>query len=376
MRIEELNKIASLISTGYYDDIFFKWVVENDEDRHKVVTEYYKVYLNAKGAVVNVAENGSNKILGASVWLPHDVDASIYDDINTVAGIYADKFQAVADNSHYSEPPNIAFYQLVGFAVDKKTQGTGVGAKLLKHSLDEFDKQGISTYLEASTPYFGSGVYGKFGYQPVGELMVFTESAVLYPLWRSAQKQHQITFGEYNWVVLEERDDSILILSEKIIETKKYHDLYENITWENSTVRKYLNDDFYGGFTSSEKSQILETKIINNANPWYNTCGGNSTMDKIFLLSVEEVVKYFGDSGQLKNPKIKFFIDDNFNDNRKATLKNNSPSRWILRTSGNSQNFVSVVTVDGRVSVTGDFVNRQSMALFSAGIRPAMWIKR
>lgn len=373
---EEVYKVAFFISTGYFDDIFFKWVVDNDEHRLKIVANYYKVYLNTKGCIACITETPSKEILGACVWLPHDVSPNIYDEIDAATGTYAEKFRAVSEKSHYSEPPMAPFYQLVGVVVDKKVRGKGIGAGLLNHQLEKFDKLGIPTYLEASTPYSGGGVYGKFGYQPVGELMIFSKNAVLYPLWRPAPKHLNIRFGPHDWLVLETRDDKMLLLSQKIIELGKYHDAYEGITWANSTIRKYLNGCFLDSFGQPEKSRILETSIENNNNPWCCTNGGLPTSDNIFLLSLEETIKYFGDSGQLSNPIDKYFIDDAFNASRKATTPSNLPARWFLRTPGNSADFVSVVTNDGKICVTGDFACRASTELFSVGIRPAMWIKK
>jgi len=354
IRPEEIDKIASLISTGYYNDIFFKWVVESDEDRHKIVMDYYKVYLNARGCVAHAVETSCGEIIGASVWLPHDTDASVYDDIDAAAGVYAANFRAVADWSHLSEPPMSPFYQLVGFVIGPQAKGLGLGVKLLKHNLDLFDGMGISTYLEASTPYHGGGVYGKFGYQPVGELMFFTDTAVLYPLWRPAKKKIQVDFGGHSWRVLDAHEDKVLLLSEDIAELGKYHNTFEKVDWLTSDVRQYLNDGFCKKFKPEEQSQIIE----------------------IFLLSVEEVVKYLGDSGQLKNPISKFFIDDEFNDVRKAALADGSPCRWFLRSQGGSPGFVAVVTNEGKISVSGDFVNRASTELFNVGIRPAIWVKK
>ena len=182
----EVDQVASLIATGYEDDNFFKWCVNHDQDQHKIVTAYYQVYLTAKGCVAHVAEDHTGAIIGASVWLPHDIDASIYDDINEAVGIYADRFQLVADKSHANEPTEGPFYQLVAVVTDKKLRGQGVGADLLKHRIDYLDKLGIPTYLEASTPYYGDGVYGKFGYNYFGKLMKFAEGVVLYPLFRPA----------------------------------------------------------------------------------------------------------------------------------------------------------------------------------------------
>jgi len=185
---EEVDFIADFISTGYFDDIFFKWVVTPDDVRHAIVSDYYKAYLNAEGAYIYVAEE-NDIVVGASVWLPHDVDSSLYDDIDAAVGEFAPHFRAVANMSHESEPKDTAFTQLVGFVVDKSQRGRGIGIAQLKAHLDVMDAKGIPTYLEASTPFHGGGVYGKFGYTLYGELMIFSPTAVLYPLWRPVGKE-------------------------------------------------------------------------------------------------------------------------------------------------------------------------------------------
>ena len=185
----EIDNVADLLSSAYYHDIFFKWCVDSDEDRHQIVADYYKVYLRSRGCVAHVAESSDMGMIGVSVWLPHDADASIYEDIERVVGAAnAPMFREVAERSHNNEPTDGPFYQLVGFGVLKELQGRGVGHALLKYQIDILDRAGIPTYLEASTPYHGGGVYGKFGYKQFGELMYFTDTAVLYPLYRPAQK--------------------------------------------------------------------------------------------------------------------------------------------------------------------------------------------
>jgi hypothetical protein len=56
----------------------------------------------------------------------------------------------------------------------------------------------------------------------------------------------------------------------------------------------------------------------------------NDTDDYIFLLSLEEVVKYFGDSGQLLNgnPNYEHGISDEYNGARIAYTLNGSTSEW------------------------------------------------
>ena len=187
---KEIDKVADLLATAYYDDIFFKWCVPNDNERQKVVSDYYKIYIGSRGCISHVAES-IRGIVGATVWLPHDTEEGIYKDIEKIAGKNAPQFTSVAEKSHKNEPKN-SFYQLVGFGVSKDNQGKGIGQELIKYHLNILDPLGIPTYLEASTPFHGDGIYGKFGYEPYGELMYFTNTAVLYPLYREAKKEERL----------------------------------------------------------------------------------------------------------------------------------------------------------------------------------------
>ena len=437
---KEVDFVADLLSTEYYDDDFFIWSVPDDSHRFSIVSDYYKVYLRSVGCVAHVAENDKKEIVGAAVWLPHDASEDMYDEIDQVVGIYAPQFRAVADNSHLSEPNMEPFYQLVGFGVLHSLRGLGIGGALLNYHLEILDKKGIPTYLEASTPYFGGGVYGRFGYQPVGELMVFAEKAVLYPLWRAVGKQSNppingtepkkhptqgrsldedisvasisstlstlssnyevVHFGDYSWYVLESSENRMLLLSEKIIDCSSYHHTFEEITWKDAGAREFLNTTFFQSFSAEEQARILETTVPNPPNPWFGTKAtdemgemgntgdtvdtgnaGNAevrldTCDRIFLLSLDEVINYMGDSKQGIAQKELFYLDDSFNSLRKAVALDNTPTRWTLRTAGNLPYLVVTVTIDGRVSVSGDFVNRPSTELFQVGLRPAMWVRK
>ena len=182
----EYQEIAEFIAEGYFDDQFFKWVVPNDNDRMAIVTNYYLAYLGVVGAVSYIARNTQGTLVGATVWLPHDVDASVYEEIDAAAGIYAANFDEVASKSHANEPTSGPFFQLVAVVTKKSFQNQGIGYQLLKHFIDQLDEENIATYLEASTPYNGGGVYGKFGYDYFGELMHFAPGITLYPLYRSA----------------------------------------------------------------------------------------------------------------------------------------------------------------------------------------------
>jgi hypothetical protein len=102
--------------------------------------------------------------------------------------------------------------------------------------------------------------------------------------------------------VLDVNENAALIITEAIVELHWYHDNFVDITWADCDLRKYLNDEFYGQFSRGEKAKIITVTSGNPDNPWFKTKGGNDSADNIFLLSLEEVCAYFGDSGaKLRN---------------------------------------------------------------------------
>ena len=186
-----------------------------------------------------------------------------------------------------------------------------------------------------------------------------------------------IEFGGILWRVLDERDDKKLMISEYVLDFRTYHDDFVDVTWEHSDIRRWLNHDFYRQFTTAERTQIIEVEVVNDDNLWEpRTPGGRDTMDKIFLLSVEEVVRYFGDSGELARPRSRDdFQDgwgfyDEFDDNRKARLKDSDfAAPWWLRSPGSVSVFAAFVDSDGSV-----FVNSPVGVDNEIGVRPALWI--
>jgi len=177
-----------------------------------------------------------------------------------------------------------------------------------------------------------------------------------------------IPFGDYDWRVLNVQNNKALILSENIIEKHAYNSRFWYVTWGECTLRRYLHVEFLQKFTSEQQKRIEETLIINSNNPWFGTKGGNDTKDKIFLLSIEEVVKYFGDSEQLKIKNPKNEIDDQYNSKR-ITRFGNEAWWWWLRSPGGGSRSAAIVGHVGYVDVFGF-----SVCSNDGGVRPALWL--
>jgi hypothetical protein len=186
------------------------------------------------------------------------------------------------------------------------------------------------------------------------------------------KKWEPFTFGGYEWLVLDVQPDKALLLSKDCVEKRQYHLLYTDITWEYCTLRQYLNREFFGKFSTTDQHKILTTSNYNPNNPWYGTNGGSTTDDKIFLLSLDEVIECFGDSTakeQLKNrPGNNRWINSVHFQKEITANMGNTPRLWWLRSPGIAVHAAGVNT-GGIVSVYGSRVDNGY-----GGIRPAFWI--
>ncbi|MCL2109919.1 MAG: DUF6273 domain-containing protein, partial [Oscillospiraceae bacterium] len=196
-----------------------------------------------------------------------------------------------------------------------------------------------------------------------------------------------IEFGGYDWRVLDVQDGKALLLSDSVLEERPYNTEFGDITWADCDLRAYLNGEFYDSFSANDRAKIAEVTNTNPDSPWdftgiggnVNTPGGADTQDRVFLLSLDEVVKYFGDSGQLSNRPSEdtVQINDEYSENRiarKVGLSGGGATggnTWWLRSPGFLS--YSATSIDGRgnIRVSGDFANKE----FSSYVRPALWLE-
>ncbi|MCL2634966.1 MAG: DUF6273 domain-containing protein [Oscillospiraceae bacterium] len=230
-----------------------------------------------------------------------------------------------------------------------------------------------------------------------------------------------IQFGEYDWRILEVRDDRILIITDKIISKRNYYyypdysedfwfdnsismeEQYNRVgsDWSKSDIREWLNDNFYNSFNQADRQRIFRTKVTTGDNLIYHrpgefiVPGGLDTIDHIFLLSIEEVLKYFGDSGQyeelIRTNEQSMIINDQYNDARDAYCLNSCSIGWCdnnvmgrggcwwwLRSPG--FDVFAAATVEGGLLRPGGHTfywfrpENEKMHSSNGGIRPALWL--
>ena len=224
-----------------------------------------------------------------------------------------------------------------------------------------------------------------------------------------------VTFGRYEqdlddmngkekleWRVLDvdEDGDRALLITQKCIDTRPYHmdpgapDSVKAVTWEDSSVRSWLNEDLPGffyneAFSEQDRSYIRKEEIPADENGHYKDANpGEVTRDSVFLLSEKEAKDYFK-NGRDRRAEATKWLDDALSkpaENEKEgedvpdeeeterdyyidTQDTTGCVFWWLRTPGEDGTFAECVGAEGAIVQTGYLVNQMYFA-----VRPAIWV--
>lgn len=160
------------------------------------------------------------------------------------------------------------------------------------------------------------------------------------------------------WRVLSvEEDGTALLLADKLLDKQPF-DENETGSWENATIRTWLNSTFLNtAFTEAEQEAIADTELEMES--------GTTVTDNIYLLSMEEV----------SNPEYGFhpLIDCESNTRKAESIKYNATDLrvqlkncwWLRLLQGNELFFVSAEGKNGRY-----YDGKNPL-----GIRPALRLK-
>lgn len=225
-----------------------------------------------------------------------------------------------------------------------------------------------------------------------------TSSSSPYYNWNNDYNTyHYFKYEPIKWRVLSVDGTDALLLADVALDDQRYNLNYKSVTWATSSIRSWLNG--YGvsanepqkdyshknflnaAFSSEEKNAIKITNVINDNNISYGTAGGNTTSDKVFLLSESEV--YHTDTAAKYGFTQNDYIYDEARRSRCSTyahamgiLRYNSTSasnkkyngniKWWLRSPGYGSSDAAEVS-------NGGWVYRYSdVDYYIVGVRPAL----
>lgn len=166
------------------------------------------------------------------------------------------------------------------------------------------------------------------------------------------------------WDVIDVKDNRALLIAHDLVEYVQYNNTKTSITWENSSLRQWMNGAFYDAtFSPDEKQKILSTRT-ENRNSSNGVDGGNDTYDKVFSLSTDEARMYFSGDNQRKVRYTEHIKHYNL-------CGDSQYEWWWLRSPGEYAYNAALVDNQGKiVEIHGDPVDDNDIA-----VRPAMWIR-
>lgn len=178
-----------------------------------------------------------------------------------------------------------------------------------------------------------------------------------------------------------------LLLADQILFCDQYHHDVSVVSWEECDLRYKLNNDFYNNpliFTESQRARICR---VNNCSDVSDATKDTVAIyDYVFLLSLDEMIKYFAEGkSEIQEQEInkissKWYImrnqdtvatgtdyAKNMNNKKLYVNAKTGNSVWWLR--GGKANYYVRVATGGDVFVSGHSVSSDE-----AGVRPALWI--
>lgn len=169
------------------------------------------------------------------------------------------------------------------------------------------------------------------------------------------------TKKDIEWQVLDVEEKRVLLISKYGLDAVQFHPNPNTDKWASCNLRTWLNGVFFKtAFSGEEAKQIATTNVE------------ASVSDKLFLLSVSEVNKYFT-SNHVRKCKATDYAKAN------GASTDSGNCSWWLRSAGNNlsvpafvKHCLSVaafVKADGSVNIDGYPVNNTSIC-----VRPALWV--
>lgn len=161
---------------------------------------------------------------------------------------------------------------------------------------------------------------------------------------------------------------NLFVVSDKNLDCVEYNSSAETVTWEECTLRKWLNSKFVDkAFTTQEQGAVLESLVVNEDGAKGSEAGPD-TYDKVYLLSIYEVIDpELGFPTDWKDKGgTRVALNTEYTKSKRAMTNTDMSGAWWLRTPGDAKNAANVFNA-GNVFVRGGNVNN-----FIFAVRPAM----
>ncbi len=161
---------------------------------------------------------------------------------------------------------------------------------------------------------------------------------------KAAKAGDKVAFGVHNWKVLRKEGSLALLICYSPSASSPYghvpyHSSYEEVSWEDSSLRKYLNSTvLQEEFTELEQNAMAEMVYTPAGNEKFGIEGSRTVRDKIRILDLEEATMF---PGIFTKPGV---------------------DSWLC-SPGHDRKTAAVMTAGGTILRAGDLVNDDSISV-------------
>lgn len=210
------------------------------------------------------------------------------------------------------------------------------------------------------------------------------------------------------WVVIGEDENGYLLASRYVLDSKPYADediaethtykdysfkdrIYACSSWKESTLRKWLNDDFYSmAFTYKEQHYICEVNLKTESREtsqednsplysWADDIISEEAMDSVFVLGREELLKFdvfdrreeineYGNAESMITQPTRYALNNGVNYSEAW-----ESSWWWLRNT--HYGFTDALIINEVGSTSWDISYENRVGLSEGGVRPALYVR-
>jgi GNAT superfamily N-acetyltransferase len=181
-KAEQQHAISTVV-TAFASDPISRWFISEPDAYLTYFPQF--IPLMAGGAFEHGSAYCTEDFSAASLWLPPNVHSDAEAMGEMAMKIIPEREQetrfAFMEQMGEYHPTEQHWY-LPFIAVDPPHQGRGLGSHLLKHALQNCDRDGLPAYLEA-TSASSRRLYERHGFEALGEIQ-FADSPPMWPMLR------------------------------------------------------------------------------------------------------------------------------------------------------------------------------------------------
>ena len=165
------------------------------------------------------------------------------------------------------------------------------------------------------------------------------------------------------WIVVETFSDCIKLVSQSILDSRAYVTGIWEATWENSDIRRWLNNEFYNTAFNYDEQRLMDLGKNHNQGGYY-TPDRAKTYDMVWLMNLKEISAYFGSSD-----KSRICYSTEYARVNGVYTGQYGSSWWWTRTPGENTYHAAYVGNLGNIDYKGNPVNWTG-----GGIRPVILV--